>query len=199
AQEPLEVPADRLPNLKTETTSVPVTITAAAGISNVVPGQELKNINEVAEVLVKRLRTMGNTNPGADDEKLPVATFATQYPEDRFLDLDKDANSEKIQSVVNPSAITAAGGVCAPVEVRYAVSSFSEEPGRRVRDARAVFSADRGGIRFVTPPVLEDLDGAVSTWTRQDDIDAVDGTPTKPCLRVECGQEVVVYTDAIPL
>lgn len=201
AQEPVEVPADRRPNLETvEVASAPVTITAGANIPGFEAGSTLSNLDDVANALVNRMRKLGATNPGADGEQITVASFSTSYPEERTLSsADKGSNTEKVQAVVNPSAITAAGGVCAPVEVRYDVFSFNEETGRPVRDALAVFSADRGGIRFVTPPTLEDLDGAVSTWTRQDDVDAIDGTPTKPCLRVDCGQEVVVYTDAIPL
>lgn len=196
----LEAPADRRPSLQAEPTSVPVTITAAAGIPGVSAGAELSDLSEVADAIVKRMRKMGPTNPAADGEQLPVASFTTSYPEDRHLGADMSSNSEKVQAVVNPSAITAAGGLCAPVEVRYDVFSFNEETGRPVRDALAVFSADRGGIRFVTPPTLSDLEGAVSLWTLADDVDAVTNeNKTKPALRVECGEEVVVYTDAIPL
>lgn len=196
----LEVPAGREPVLEaTKAASVPVTITAAANIPGVRPDSELKDLSEVANAFVKRLQTMGSSVRSADGERLSVATFAAAYPEDRYLGDNKDSNSEKIASITAPSAITAAGGSCAPVEVRYDVFSFNEETGRPVRDALASFAADRGGVRFVTPPVLADLEGAVSTWTLADDESAVDGTPTKPSLRVECGDEVVVYTDAIPL
>ncbi len=195
----LEVPAGREPVLEAKAASVPVTITAAANIPGVRPDSELKDLSEVASALVKRLQTMGNSVRSADGERMSVATFAAAYPEDRYLGDNQLTNAEKVASVVAPSAITAAGGSCAPVEVRYDVFSFNEETGRPVRDALASFAADRGGVRFVTPPVLADLEGAVSTWTLADDESAVDGTPTKPSLRVECGDEVVVYTDAIPL
>lgn len=195
----LELPADRRPVLKSELTSVPVTITAAGGVEGFRAGEELKDLSEVAKALTNRLHRLGKSSNGTDGDMETVATFTSTYPEDRRLTGDRDSNSEKIQAVVNPSAITAAGGSCAPVEVRYDVFSFNEETGRPVRDALASFSADRGGIRFVTPPVLADLDGAVSVWTLADDESATDGTPTKPSLRVECGDEVVVYTDAIPL
>jgi hypothetical protein len=142
---------------------------------------------------------MGSSVPASDGQRLSVATFRAAYPEDRLLGGDRDENSEKIAAVLDPKAMTAAGGSCAPVAVRYDVFSFNEETGRPVRDGLVPFGADRGGIRFVTPPVLTDLDGAVSVWTLADDESAVDGTPTKPALRVECGDEVVVYTDAIPL
>lgn len=194
----LEAPEDRRPNLKA-TPQIPVTITAGANIPGVAAGTELSSLLEVGNAIDKRLQKMGTTNPGADGEQISVVTFSTNFPEDRRLTDNLEANSEKVQSVINPSAITAAGGLCAPVEIRYDVFSFNEETGRPVRDALAVFQASRGGIRFVTPPTMADLNGSVSLWTLADDVAATAGSPTKPCLRVNCGTEVVVYTDAIPL
>jgi hypothetical protein len=103
---------------------------------------------------------------------------------------------------VSPQAITAAGGLCAPVEVRYDIFGLGEVDSRPVKDALAGFNAARGGIRYLTSPTIADLDGASSLWTLQDDIDAATAgapDPVKPCLRVACGDEVTVYTDAIPL
>lgn len=194
----LEMPADRLPDLKS-TPGVPVTITAAAGIEGYRAGEELKDLSEVSKAITNRLHRLGKGSVGTDGDMETVATFTSTYPEDRHLTDNRDANTEKIQSVVNPSAITAAGGICAPAEVRYDIFSFNEETGRPVRDALAVFSADRGSIRYVEPPTLDDLDGSVSTWTLANDEAATEGSPTKPSLRVACGDEVVVYTDAIPL
>ena len=195
----LEVPADRAPVQKSEPTRVPVTIRAAANLDKVEAGSELSSLDEVAKALVTRIRTRGADSPGSDGERLPVASFSATYPEDRYLGEDMHANSEKVQSLLDPVAMTAAGGLCAPAEVRYDVFSFSEETGRPVRDALVAFGADRGGVRFVTPPTLSDLDGAVSLWTVADDESATDGTPTKDKLRVDCGVETVVETDAIPL
>jgi hypothetical protein len=66
-----------------------------------------------------------------------------------------------------------------------------------------VFNADRGGIRYITPPILDDVkEGAVSLWTIEDDENAAtegEPNPVKPCLRVTAGSEVNVYIEAIPL
>jgi hypothetical protein len=115
---------------------------------------------------------------------------------------DIEGNRLKINAVVSPEAVVAAGGLTAPVETSYEIFELGETSVRPVRDALAVFGADRGGLRFMTPPVLTDLEGAVSVWTMQDDIDASTPeapNPVKPCLRVAAGVEVTVYTDAIPL
>lgn len=196
----IEVPAGREVEAK-DAELTPVTITAGADIPGVSAGSQLPNLRAVAQALLDRKRGMGRTS-GGDGEQHTVATFTTSYPEDRLLiSNDFDGNTKKVENVVSEQAIVAAGGLCAPVEARYEIFGLGEL-GRPVRDSLAVFSADRGGIRFVAPPVLTDLDGAVSLWTLQDDIDAAtEGgpDPVKPCIRVACGAEVTVYTDAIPL
>jgi len=196
----IEVPEDRRVDAK-EVTVAPVTITAGADIPGVSAGSELPNLRAVAQAIIDRKKGMGRTS-GGDGEQHTVATFTTRFPENRTLvSNDYEGNSKKVEDVIAPEALVAAGGLCAPVEVSYDIFGLGEL-GRPVRDSLAVFSADRGGIRFVTPPTLSDLNGAVSLWTLQDDIDAAtEGAPdpVKPCIRVACGTEVVVYTDAIPL
>jgi hypothetical protein len=161
----------------------------------------MENMDSVAHAMAQRLHAVRRTT-GGDGEQFTVATFNAEYPSDRTLvSGDSDSNNEKIRAVTSPQAITAAGGFCAPVEVSYDVFGFGVTD-RPVKDALASFSADRGGIRYTESPVLGDLAAAVSLWTLQDDLDAATAgapDPTKPCLRVTCGEEVVVVTDAIPL
>lgn len=194
----IEVPADRRPAART----APVAITAGADIPGITAGAELPDMRSVADALVKRMRAMGRTS-GGDGEQHTIATITASFPDERTLHAnDFEGNSTKVEKVIKPDALVAAGGICAPVDVSYDIFGLEGSTARPVRDALAVFSADRGGIRFVTPPTLADLDGAVSVWTLQDDIDAATvgaPDPVKPCLRVDCGNEVVVYTDAIPL
>jgi len=199
ASEPVvAAPADRQPIPRAQAT---VAITAGADIPGVPAGSPLQDMRTVADAMIARMRAMGRTS-GGDGEQNTVATLVASFPEDRILKAnDPEGNDAKIKAVVAPEAITAAGGICAPVNVRYDLFGLGEL-GRPVKDALAPFTADRGGIRFVTPPTLTDLDGAASIWTLQDDIDAATSggpDPVKPCLRIACGQEVTVYTDAIPL
>jgi hypothetical protein len=195
----LEAPADRQPVARTV---APVTITAGADIPGITAGAELPNMRAVADALIKRRQAMGRTS-GGDGEQHTIATVVASFPEGRVLTSnDTQGNAKKIEDVVSPAAVTAAGGLCAPVTVSYDIFGLEGSTARPVRDALPVFNADRGGIRFVTPPVLADLNGSVSVWTLQDDIDAATAgapDPVKPCLRVDCGDEVTVYTEAIPL
>jgi len=195
-----EAPAELRPaSLKA---SAPVVITAGADLPGITAGSELSSIADVAQALLTRKHGMGRTS-GGDGEQHTVATFSTSFPDARMLrSNDIEGNRAKINAVVSPEAVVAAGGLTAPVETSYDIFELGETSVRPVRDALAVFGADRGGLRFMTPPVLADLQGAVSVWTMQDDIDASTPeapNPVKPCLRVAAGIEVTVYTDAIPL
>ena len=202
-QSPLQAPDSHLPadNEEVNTDRAVVTITAGGDIPNVSNGSLLPDMKAVAEAMSKRMHAIRRTT-GGDGEQFSVATINFDYPEARTLRSGEvELNNTKIEAVASPEAIVAAGGFCAPVEVSYDIYGFGVTD-RPVKSDLAAFSADRGGIRFTTSPVLGDLDGAVSTWTLQDDIDAATAgapDPTKPCLRVDCGQEVVVFTDAIPL
>lgn len=195
-----QAPADLAPT--TARVSAPVTITAGADIKGIPMGSTLPDIAAVASALLERKKSMGKTS-GGDGEQSLVASFRTDFPEARFLNSsDFEGNRAKIDGVVSAEAITAAGGLTAPVETSYDIFELGETLDRPVKAALAVFGADRGGIRFMTPPLLTDLNGAVSLWTMQDDIDAAtDGAPdpVKPCLRVAAGTEITVYVDAIPL
>ena len=198
--EPLiEAPADRKPVARV---SAPVAITAGAGIPGVKAGTTLDSASDIADAMTKRLNSMNRSSPSDGEEFVTIASLVASFPEDRVLTPgDALGNMEKINAVVSPQAITASGGLCAPVDTNYDIFGVGDR-GRPVKDALPAFNAARGGIRFLTSPTLADVAGAVSLWTLQDDIDA--GTPglpdpVKPCIRVNCGEEVTVYTDAIPL
>lgn len=197
----LKAPEDHEVTPKTEP-SASVAITAGADIPGVSQGSSLPDMKSVAEALLQRRRAMGKTT-GGDGEQHTIATFSTTYPEDRQLFSSDSAQivQSKIDEITSTEAIVAAGGLCAPVDTSYDIFKLGEN-GRPVKDSLPVFNADRGGLRFMTAPTIEDLDGAVSIWTLQDDIDAAsdeEPNPVKPCIRVACGEEVTVYVDAIPL
>jgi hypothetical protein len=176
-----------------------VTITAGADIPGIAMGSELPNLKAVSQAILDRKKAMGRTS-GGDGEYALVASIKTEFPEDRFLNSsDFDGNASKIEAVVNPTVIVAAGGFLAPVPVRYELFGLGDTD-RPVKESLAVFGADRGGLRYITPPVLTDLNGSVSLWTVADDIAALtDVNKVKPCIRVAAGAEVTVNVEAIPL
>lgn len=159
--------------------------------------------------------------------RLPVATidWLDQYDQSRFLSSRDsiETNTEKInamvasaqeetakhlrQMLVTPDrdeleVLTAEGGLCAPVNVRYDIFTVGTE-ARPLRDSFVRFGATRGGIRFNAPPVLSDIsvdlgaNSAVNVYTEQED---TDGTSyPKGCQRIDCGADTEVAVSNIPL
>jgi len=190
-----EVPADRRP--VTQVSAAPVAITAGADIPGYSAGSALEDMNSVASAMEKRIHALRRVN-GGDGEQHIVASITTSFPEDRTLTTDAESNWAKINNVTSPEAIVAAGGHVAPFEVRYDIFGFGTT-GRPVRDALPRFQADRGGIRFITPPVLSDYADAVGVWTAANDAATTPSPSTKASLTVTAAGENTVATDAVTL
>ena len=215
----VQAPSDRRPKA---TATVTTAIPAGADIPGVPMGSDLPNMSAIAEAMSKRMHGMRRTS-GGDGEQHTVATIVTSFPEDRVLRSgEAESNKLKIEKVASPEAVVAAGGFCAPLETNYDILGFGVT-NRPVRDSLASFNADRGGIRWMNTPVLGDIptydyDGpestssmtdydtgdypngaAISVWNIAADEEAVDGTPTKPCFRIQCIGESEAYLEAVPV
>ena len=191
----IEAPADRRP--VAQATAAPVAITAGADIPGYTAGSPLSDMNAVAEAMSKRLHALRRVN-GGDGEQHIVASISTTYPEARTLTTDTESNWAKIQNVVGPEALVAAGGHQAPFEVRYDIFGLGTTQ-RPVRDALPRFQADRGGIRFIVPPVLSSYDNAVGVWTAVNDAATTPSPAAKNSLTVTAASETTVATDAVTL
>lgn len=189
----IEAPADRRP--VAQASVAPVAITAGADIPGYTAGSELSDMNAVAEAMAKRLHGLRRVN-GGDGEQHIVASLTTSFDESRTLTQDAESNWNKIQAVASPEAIVASGGHSAPYSVKYDIFGIGTTV-RPVRDCLPRFQADRGGIRFITPPVLSDYGNAVGVWTNVVDTDP--GTDTKTSLTVTAASEETVATDAVTL
>lgn len=180
-----------------------VTITAGADLGQGFHvGQRLTGLSDVARGLMNRVHAMGNTS-GGDGEKHTVATFSLNDGViDRLSSTNVIENTRKFESVAGKGedAIVASGGLYGPVETRYDLYTIGEKV-RPVKDALPTFGAERGGVRYTISPTLKSVQSAVSLWTLEDDKAAQVGqtTKVKPTLAVRAGEEVTVYTDAIPL
>ena len=193
--EVIEAPADRRPTL--QTSAATVAITAGADIPGYTAGSTIDNMNGVAEAMSKRLHALRRVN-GGDGEQHIVASITTQYPEDRVLSTDAEENWKKIQNVVGPEALVAAGGHQAPFEVKYDIFGIGSA-ARPVRDCLPRFQADRGGIRYIVPPVLSDYANAVGIWTAANDSAETPSPAAKLSLTVTAATETTVATDAVTL
>jgi hypothetical protein len=189
----IEAPADRRP--VAQASAAPVAITAGADIPGYTAGSEMSDMNVVAEAMAKRLHGLRRVN-GGDGEQHIVASITTSYDESRTLTQDAESNWNKIQAVASPEALIASGGHSAPFAVKYDIFGIGTTV-RPVRDCLPRFQADRGGIRFITPPVLSDYDNAVGVWTNV--VDTNPGTDVKASLTVSAATENTVATDAVTL
>ena len=191
----IEVPADRRPTSRT--TEAAVAITAGADIPGYTAGSSISSMAEVAEAMAKRLHGLRRVN-GGDGEQHIVASISTQFPEARTLNQDAQANWDKVQAVVGPEALVASGGHQAPFEVKYDIFGLGSAV-RPVRDSLPRFQADRGGIRYITPPVLSSYASAVGVWTAANDSAETPSPASKLSLTVAAAAETTVSTDAVTL
>ena len=196
AEGAFEAPADRRP-VAQAVPAVPVAITAGADIPGYTAGSTLTDMSEVAQAFEKRLHTLRRVN-GGDGEQHIVASLSTQYPEARTLGSDPEENRAKIQAVVGPEALIASGGFATPLEVKYDVFGLGTSI-RPVRDSLPRFQADRGGIRYVTPPVLSSYANAVGVWTAANDSATTPSPASKLSLTVTAAAELTAVTDAVTL
>jgi hypothetical protein len=195
SEEAFEAPADRRP--VAQASVAPVAITAGADIPGYTAGSTVSDMKEVASLMEKRIHSLRRVN-GGDGEQHIVASVTTNFPEERTLTQDAESNWAKIQAVTSPEAIVASGGHVAPFETRYEIFGLGST-ARPVRDSLARFQADRGGIRFVTPPVLSSYGNAVGVWTAANDSAETPDPATKTSLTVVAASENTVATDAVTL
>lgn len=149
-----------------------VTITAGADIPGYGLGAELKDLSEVSKAFSERLRAIGSRGTG-NGEQHTVASFNIDFPDERRLvGGDRKVNESRMDAVASPEAVVAAGGICAPLPVDEELITYGST-NRPVRDSLPRFNAERGGVIYLTPPTLADVDGAVSIWTLADDYAAI--------------------------
>lgn len=188
-----QAPADRQPSQKE---TAPVAITAGADIPGYTAGSPMKDAQEIAEAMAARLHGLRRVK-GGDGEQHIVASITTKYPESRVLTQDTDSNIAKMKAVMSPEALVASGGHSTPFEVKYDIFGFGSTD-RPIRDSLPRFSADRGGIRYIVPPVLSSYDNAVGVWTAANDASPSDPS-TKASLTVSAASETTVATDAVTM
>ena len=198
AEEGFQAPADRQPVI--EVNYAPTAITAGADIPGYTAGTTLTDMSEVASAMEKRIHSLRRVN-GGDGEQHIVASIVTSFPEDRTLSSDSESNMLKIGAVSGPGALVASGGHAAPFEVKYDIYGIGSTTERPVRDSLPRFQADRGGVRFVTPPSFADgtYDNAVGVWTAANDSAQTPNPATKTSYTVTAAAENTVATDAVTL
>lgn len=177
-------------------------IVASANAPGLPSGQRITSYDDLAKGFVAAINaSKGYRGPQA---KIPIFTIGRgmeDLPESQRLYDDVKTNTARVEAaqaairaagglhnaLVNSR--TAAGGICAPTDVRRDLPGVVATADRPFKDGfftQFGVTGTGGGIRTLPGPVIEDLNGASSWWTNDDDISAADGSPTKPCLTVTC-------------
>lgn len=186
-----------------------IALTASADLDGFKAGQELDN--DSLALAVRAAARRKTAVPAGFRDHVVVASLDLNnnpaIPEYRKLhDNDETGNTRKIEALVaaakngiDPNAdafaLTASGGICAPVAPYYELANVSTVL-RPVRDALVGFIADRGGINFAPPPIIGDITDAVGIITA--DQDAAGGSAgTKSCQVVICPDFEIVTVDSI--
>lgn len=141
---------------------------------------------EVARAVHEKFR--GAYQAAGSRGRMPVLTVSTEYPDERVLGQNSEANFEKIRNVTSPNSLVAAGGLCAPLEVMYDVEVIGSAE-RPLRDGLARFATERGGIQYRPNTSAAAAINGAGVWTMAND-EAVDpeesDSPTKACYIVDC-------------
>lgn len=173
-------------------------ITASADVPGYAAGQELDGIMEVAEALMQKRLSVRGTDKGNDGYQYLVASIQTrEYDEAHRLGNDAIVNLGRVETATAPEALTAAGGIKAPLTPYYELSVFGDSV-RPVRDALPAFQAERGGIRFVPSPVIGDTDAGVNVYAESVDASATPYGSGKGVVSVTVGSETTVKVDVVP-
>jgi hypothetical protein len=132
---------------------------------------------------------------GGPEHKIARADFG--FPEDRILTGNLDEDSAKVQAKIPESslpgfgkgteengALTASGGLCAPLTPIYTMPNFGTE-AEPVWDSLPVFQAARGGVNVPAATYIADITTAISSISEAND--ALGGTfATKSCQDLTC-------------
>jgi hypothetical protein len=141
-------------------------------------GRQLETLDYLTDAVHRRANTLAMPSGYTT-----VATIRKEYP----LVLDRETAPEQIWDVMHraadPQNLVAAGGWCAPSTIIY--DFFNIACGDGIIDVPTV-GVTRGGIRWPTSPTIADALDDIWLWTEGDDILAVTGAGTKPCVRVPC-------------
>lgn len=180
-----------------------LTVTAASDVPGFGSGDRLPDIAALADAVTARASSLPITHGKASPAQ--IATVTRQFPQSVEWDSTADVVEAALAEVLGAAptrrgmeAVVAAGGWCAPSEIRYDFFGVEDTPTGLV-DLPTI-GIRRGGLRWPESLSLADffaLSGAPASgvatnatmpwlWTETDDILAVTGSPTKACLRPPC-------------
>lgn len=187
-----------------------VAITAAADVSGFTAGGTVEP-TQVGQAFSNRMRSLSAiASRHGNGEQVPVVTLtASGVPDERrLLRNDWAGNTRRMDQVTSRTAITAAGGLCAPLAIDYSYGTIGVQD-RPIRDSLPGFQAERGGIQYrrdlspVTDTSATGPRSATDTWSMDDDVAAADPDVTPPKTKglwvVDCPDTETAEVEALTL
>jgi hypothetical protein len=177
---------------------------AGADIPRVPRGGALEDLDALVFAVQERAKSLPvtTTQPRGgwlEYDQVPGAIVASLHNDhyEHVVDGERTSEAEfeelwhELVTQEKAEALLAAGGWCSPSETRYDFYNVVCTDG--LLDLPA-FGVNRGGVKYPVSPSYADVYTgqamSVTTqpwlWTETDDISAVTGSPTKPCVRVPC-------------
>jgi hypothetical protein len=176
-------------------------VTASVDIPGVARGEGVDSVDRLVDIIQRKAKSMPVTSDNPNYQL--VASIRNEFEhtvDDRTSPGQVKELFDHLTSQDKKDSLVAAGGWCAPSEIRYDFFSIACEDG--LVDL-PTFGVTRGGIQFPVSPSLANVFGTTNQafggfsatfskttipwlWTEADDIAAVTGSPTKPCIRVPC-------------
>lgn len=182
----------------------PTPVFAAAEVPDFAAAGQIVDLDSLVKATQAKANSMGVTKGTFTQGQLCSIDLSSQYAEqvdDRTDPMEVRAAFDRLadegKSRKGMEALVAAGGWCAPSEIRY--SFFMVAEGPQLWDVPTL-GINRGGLRWPISLSLADffgLSGAPPSgvptaatmpweWTEADDIATVTGTGAKLCLRPPC-------------
>lgn len=179
-------------------------IVAAAGSGMVAAGATMTR-EQLVEALTDATNGMLRGGPigDAQERRSIVASLRADYSADRTLnDMEGlDVTTAKMNAVgraaeaalASPGGLTASGGLCAPTAVDYSIVDISDD-ARPLRDGLAQVKVTRGGVRFMPPRKLSDINSGIDQWTVANDANpTTPATKSRLVLACQTPVEVLLY------
>jgi hypothetical protein len=170
--------------------ATPLEVVGRTLVRGEVPGHVAGAQLATMQAFIKATQDLANALDGvAAPGRHDIARIEFTYPEERQLDgTNERANTEKIAKATSPEAITAAGGLCLPLETRTDIETIGVTD-RPVKAALSGFQVNRGGIQYRGPFDALAMSEGLGVWSQADDAAVVvepPAGPRKTCMIVDC-------------
>jgi hypothetical protein len=182
---------------------------AKLGVTAAGSGHDLSSLEALGSAFTRMAQDIPTTELGKNAPRHKVASVRNEFTHTADMNTSPYVLQEKIDAMMaepGSPALTAAGGWCAPNEIKYNFFNIASEPSGLI-DLPTV-GVTRGGLQWPVSPAIGDVFFQAGgsnpasgfggfafsfantsdpwLWSETDDILTVTGSVNKPTLRVPC-------------